>query len=415
MRSALKMQRRPSAMVWGLVAGLTLTDALLAQTYLAGGKAPRMFGTDMAVFEAGEARQDLPCKVEDVKPLLGFDLKFHAGYEVSVPMKELVGSENLLTVVFRVRPVDNPENERYFIQRVKVPEIEDDAKGDAQLQGQFDLGEGKYHVDWLMRDRAERVCSSSWDVSAELPGKDKQISMNLETAKVAPSDFEFFREDPPVQRQGGDATLNVKVMINFAPQKATSSTMKPVDTSALTSILRSISRDPRIGKFSLVVFNMQDQKVLYRSEAVDCFDFPKIGAAIDEIKLGTVDFKKLATKNSETEFLSDLLQKEVAGGGESGDPYDGLVFVGPKVLLDANVPQETLRSVGNVGFPVFYLNYNLYPQQIPWRDSIGHAVKFFRGQEYTISQPRDLWFAVSEMVERMGKAKTAKRTGQPAQ
>lgn len=415
MRSALKMQRRPSAMVWGLVAGLTLTDALLAQTYLAGGKAPRMFGTDMAVFEAGEARQDLPCKVEDVKPLLGFDLKFHAGYEVSVPMKELVGSENLLTVVFRVRPVDNPENERYFIQRVKVPEIEDDAKGDAQLQGQFDLGEGKYHVDWLMRDRAERVCSSSWDVSAELPGKDKQISMNLETAKVAPSDFEFFREDPPVQRQGGDATLNVKVMINFAPQKATSSTMKPVDTSALTSILRSISRDPRIGKFSLVVFNMQDQKVLYRSEAVDCFDFPKIGAAIDEIKLGTVDFKKLATKNSETEFLSDLLQKEVAVGGESGDPYDGLVFVGPKVLLDANVPQETLRSVGNVGFPVFYLNYNLYPQQIPWRDSIGHAVKFFRGQEYTISQPRDLWFAVSEMVERMGKAKTAKRTGQPAQ
>lgn len=415
MRNALGMQRRPSAMVWGLLAGLTLTDALLAQTFLAGGKTPRLFGTDMAIFEAGEARQDLPCKVEEVKPLLGFDLKFHSGYEVTVPMKELAGSENLLTVVFRVRPVDNPENERYFIQRVKVPEIEEDAKGDAQLQGQFDVGEGKYHVDWLMRDRAERVCSSSWDVSAELPIKDKQISMNLETLKVAPSDFEFFREDPPVQRNASDANLNVKVMINFAPQKASSSTMKPVDTSALTSILRSISRDPRIGKFSLVVFNMQDQKVLYRSEASDCFDFPKIGAAIDEIKLGTVDFKKLAAKNSETEFLSDLLQKEVGSGGDAGDPYDGLVFVGPKVLLDANVPQEALRSVGNVGFPVFYLNYNLYPQQIPWRDSIGHAVKFFRGVEYTISRPRDLWFAVSEMVERIGKAKTAKRTGQPAQ
>jgi hypothetical protein len=415
MRYAQGMQRRPSAKVLGLLSALTLTDALLAQTFLAGGKAPRLFGTDMAVFEAGEARQDLPCKVDEVKPLLGFDLKFHSGYEVTVPMKELAGGENLLTVVFRVRPADSPGNERYFIQRVKVPAIEEDAKGDAQLQGQFDVGEGKYHVDWLMRDRAERVCSSSWDVSAELPVKDKQMSMNLETANVAPSDFEFFREDPPVQRSTPDSGLNVKVMINFAPQRANSTAMKPVDTSALTSILRSISRDPRIGKFSLVVFNMQDQKVLYRSEASDCFDFPKIGAAIDEIKLGTVDFKKLGVKNSETDFLSELLQKEVPTSTEASENYDGLVFVGPKVLLDANVPQEALRSVGNVGFPVFYLNYNLYPQQIPWRDSIGHAVKFFRGVEYTISRPRDLWFAVSEMVERIGKAKQAKRSGQPAQ
>jgi hypothetical protein len=40
--------------------------------------------------------------------------------------------------------------------------------------------------------------------------------------------------------------------------------------------------------------------------------------------------------------------------------------------------------VGPVDFPLFYLNYNLYPAQIPWRDSISHAVKFFKGQEYTV-------------------------------
>jgi hypothetical protein len=386
------------------------------QTFLAGGKTPRLFGTDMAVFEAGEPRQDLPCKVEEVKPLLGFDLKFHAGYEVTVPMRELAGGgENLLTVVFRVRSLDNSEAERYFIQRVKVPALEEDAKGDAELQGQFDVGEGKYKVDWLMRDRAERVCSSSWNVEAELPSKDKQISMNLQTGAISPSDFEFFREDPPVQRGAGDSLLNVKVMINFAPQRANASTIKPVDVSALTSILRSISRDPRIGKFSLIVFNMQDQKVLYRKEGEGCFDFPSIGEAINEIKVGTVDARTLAVKNSETEFLSGLLQKELGGSAEASEAFDGLVFVGPKVLLDANVPQETLRAVGNVGYPVFYLNYNLYPQQIPWRDSIGHAVRFFRGVEYTISRPRDLWFAVSEMVDRIGKAKQAKRAGLPAQ
>jgi hypothetical protein len=55
------------------------------------------------------------------------------------------------------------------------------------------------------------------------------------------------------------------------------------------------------------------------------------------------------------------------------------------------------------------MNYNLYPQLTPWRDSISRAVRYFKGQEYTISRPRDLWFAVSEMVSRIVKLKAGKR------
>jgi hypothetical protein len=367
-----------------------------------------MFGTDMAVLEAGEPRQDLPCKVEEVKPVLGFDLRFHSGFEVSVPMSELAGSENLLTIVFRVKPEGKPEAERYFIQRVKVPQMEEDAKGDAFLTGGFDIGEGKYQVEWLMRDRAERVCSTSWKIEAEVPAKDKQIEMTASAETVMPSEQEHFQDDPPVARGSNDqAPLHVKVLINFAPQKARSATMQPVDTSALVSILRTISRDARVGKFSLVVFNLQDQKVLFRQDAADKIDFPKIGEALQALKLGTVDLKHLQVKNSETEFLSNLLQTEVGSDAK----FDGLIFAGPKALLDHNVPQETLRNVGSLEFPVFYLNYNLYPQQIPWRDSIGHAVKFFHGVEYTISRPRDLWFAVSEMVAKIGKSRDTKKMG----
>ncbi len=398
---------RTKAFSSGTLGCLIISGSLFGQGFLAGGKAPRMFGTDMAVLEAGDTRQDLPCKVDDVKPLLGFDLKFHAGFEVSVPMRELAGSENLLTIVFRVRPEGKPEADRYFIQRVKVPELDEEAKGEAFLQGGFDIGEGKYQVEWLMRDRAERVCSQVWKVEATLPAKDKQMEMNEPADTVEPSQFEQFHEEPPVSRNPNETPLSVKVLINFAPQRTRSATLQPVDTSALVSILRTISRDPRIGKFSLVAFNMQDQKILYKQENADRIDFPKIGEALRELKLGTVDLKKLAVKNSETEFLSELLQKELGGS----EVPDALIFAGPKVLLDQNVPQETLRSVGNVDYPVFYLNYNLYPQQIPWRDSIGHAVKHFRGVEYTISRPRDLWFAVSEMVQKIGKARQAKRAG----
>jgi hypothetical protein len=45
----------------------------------------------------------------------------------------------------------------------------------------------------------------------------------------------------------------------------------------------------------------------------------------------------------------------------------------------------------------------------PWRDAISAAVRFFKGQEYTISKPRDLWFAITELVGKVVKSKTEKR------
>ena len=132
---------------------------VLLNTSLSGG-AVRLLNSDQAVLEAGENRDDLPCSVVSLKPVLGFDLRFHSGYEVSVPLRELSGSENLLTILFRVSSLEPAGSPIYFIHRMKVPPIEDDAKGDAYFQGGFDLGEGKYKVEWLMRDRTERVCSS---------------------------------------------------------------------------------------------------------------------------------------------------------------------------------------------------------------------------------------------------------------
>lgn len=355
----------------------------------------------MAVLEAGDPRQDLPCAVVPVKPVLGFDLKFHAGYEVSVPLRELAGSENLLTVLFRVTPESTPDDPRYFVQKIRVPALDDDAKGEAALQGGFDVGEGKYKVEWLMRDRLERVCSNSWDVEAALSAKEKQIALAIQPGAIERSDMEQFKEEPPVERIATEPPLNIKVLVNFAPQNSRSATLRPSDTAALVSILRQISRDPHIGKFSLVAFNMQEQRILYRQESASRIDFPGLGEALSTIQLGTVDLKRLSQKNGDTEFLTNLIRTELV----ASDTPDALIFAGPKVMLDENIAQDTLREVGEVEYPVFYMNYNLYPTAVPWRDSISRAVRFFKGTEYTISRPKDLWLAVNEMVSRIVKLK----------
>ncbi len=390
-------------------AGFWMCAAPLSAQILVSGSGPggsvRIFNTDMAVLELREPRKDLPCAVVPVKPVLGFDLRFHAGYEVSVPLRDLAGSENLLTILFRVAPENRKDEYVYFTQRIRVPLIEEEARGDAYLQGSFDLGEGRYVVDWLMRDRSERVCSSYWDSESVLSPRDRQIPLALAPGVIQASENEQFKEEPPVERTPAEPPLNVKVLINFAPQNALSATLQPLDMSALISILRNIAREPRIGKFSIVAFNLQEQRVVYRQDNADRIDFPSLGEALNSLNLGTVDLKRLSQKHGETEFLTNLIVREV--GGESHP--DALIFAGPKAMLDANVQQDSLAGLGELDYPVFYMNYNLSPQTAPWRDAISHAVKFFKGQEFTISRPRDLWFAVTEMVSRIVKFRHGRR------
>jgi hypothetical protein len=392
---------------WSAGVFILATPALLAQTMIQGsGPAAtvRILNTDAAVLESQEVRKDLPCTVTPMKSALGFDLRFHAGYEVNVPLKELAGAENMLTMIFRVIPDNHKDEPLYFTQRFSVPAIEENAKGEAYLQGTFEVGEGKYHVDWLMRDRTERVCANSWEVEANLPAKDTQLALEITPGTIQPTERDSFREEPPVERQDKEAPLNVKVMVNFAPQNVQSATLQPLDVNALVSILRSISREPRITKFSIVAFNMQEQRVIYRQENTARIDFPALGDALSSLNLGTVDFKRLSQKHGETAFLANLITDEM-----KKDPPDAVIFASPKVMLDANIPPDSLKQLGDVDIPVFYMNYNLNPQANPWRDAIGNAVKHLKGFEYTISRPRDLGFAWAEIMSRIVKLKLGRK------
>lgn len=365
----------------------------------------KLLTSDAAVLETEEIKKDLPCTVTSVKPILGFDLRFHTGYDIVLPLKDVSGPGDLLTIVFRVTSDNAKDDPSYFSQKYNVPSIEADAKGEAYLQGGFDVGEGNYHVSWMMRDRLERVCASNWDIAATLPAKDQNMKLPIAANTIDVSEREFFKDEPPVTRLSTSDALNVKVLINFGPQRATAAAMQPIDTSALVSILRNISREPRIGKFSVVAFNMNDQRVVYRRENSSQIDFPELGKALSTLKLGMVDYKKLTDKRSETEFLTKLIQDELGH-----NTSDAVIFAGPKVMLDEAPAPDSFRELTASSFPVFYMNYNLLPQQNPWRDSIGTVVKRLRGYEYTISRPRDLWNAWSDIMGRIVKLKLVATT-----
>jgi hypothetical protein len=203
----------------------------------------------------------------------------------------------------------------------------------------------------------------------------------------------------------------VKVLVNFAPQDSASAAMQPADRDGLVAILRNIAREPRFAKFSVVAFNLQEQRVVYRQEGSEQIDFPALGDALRSLTYGTVQLKQLVQKHSDAEFLAGLLAHEM---GETRNQPDAVIIAGPKVTVEDSVPQDSLKPLGDLKFPVFYLNYSPNPAAAPWRDAIGGAVHYLKGAEFTISKPRDLFVAWGEIMGRIVKSKLG-RTAQSSQ
>lgn len=388
----------------GLLLAVLCSGTVCAQTELSlsrlGGLV-RIVNTDLAVLETADHRNDLACEVFPQKPEMGFDLKFHAAYRVSIPLRELSGTGDQLRILIRVTPLDQKENQLYLVDRFTVPPLEDEAKGEAVLPGGFVVGPGRYKVDWLMRDRSERVCSSHWDLDAHQDADKGDLPLTMAPNAVAQQPPEPFGEQAPVERAPAGKLLHAKILVNFSPTNPRESTLKPWDIDAIVSILRGIAREPQFGRFSLVAFNVQEERIIYREDNVERIDFPALGDAVRGIKLGRVDYRKLQDPQSDTRFLTSLLVEHL--GPQEPEP-DVVIIAGPKLMLEKKVSADALKQAGRVTCPVFYLNYNFNPRSNPWRDAIGSTMRLYRGLEYTISLPRDLGAALTDMMFRMTRS-----------
>src|SRR5437764_11044426 len=114
----------------------------------------------------------LPCTVLSYKPELGFDFRFHARYSVILRRKDLLKRGEVLTIVLRVSPEDDPEAPVRIVQHFQIPGFDKDPEGQWMVEGSFLLGVGQYRVDWQLKDTNERVCARYWDVETRIKGRD---------------------------------------------------------------------------------------------------------------------------------------------------------------------------------------------------------------------------------------------------
>lgn len=352
----------------------------------------RLRPTDIAVLEAKEPRQDLRCSVSQVKPVLDLDFNFHTGYRVGIPQGELVGT-NKLTVVFRVIPQGRPREVVYMTQWVDVPAA---GKGEKAFSGNFTLGSGKYHVDWLMRDEQQRVCAAFWDVESKVNPKDVLLREWIPTATVAPLE-PIFAEAPPVIRERDRPLPQISIIVSFDPPNPSSVRLDDRDLESLVTILRRTESDPRVETCSIIVCSLASQQILYQQKGAGRLYIPALGEALKSLKLGVIDAKRPAASNNPGQFAADLIREHMRT-----DSPDALVVIGRKATGEnPGVSRSALESLQSSSIPAFYLSYDAGRPPSFSRDLLSSIVKRLRGIEYRIVQPKDLFNAWSAVVSRL--------------
>ena len=210
---------------------------------------------------------------------MGFDLRFHSGYHVTVPVKVLADSGGRLQVLMRVTSTADCGKPVFLGHRATVRDFPQGTKGEGLLTGGFDLGLGRYHVDWMMRDDRRRVCSSHWELEAKLGRGQRNLPLTLEPNIVAGSAGDPSADEPPVERDPAQPP-HVKILLNLSPAKPQESILNPKDAMVLFSILRAITREPGISGFTLVAFDLRERKIFCQQENADKVDFDAQSKAV---------------------------------------------------------------------------------------------------------------------------------------
>jgi hypothetical protein len=392
---------RAVSSIWAIV--ILLAGACHAQPR----GAPRITPEELAVLDASTSRREFGCRFKKQSPMLGFDLRYQAGWEAEIKVNDLRVFNETFRIAMRVTPVAPAGEPLLLTDYAGLPPLDALAGQSLTTSGGFALGPGRYRADWFLRDSRNRVCSEHWTIEVKRKD-DLRIAIAPGVAEPSSPGRSFRRVDPePAQAQG--KPYHIKILANFSNTFPGRATLNQRDVSAVAAILRTIAREPRFARYSLAAFNMDEERVFYESTGTSRIDFPSLGRAIGELKLGVIDYQRLADKTSATKFLTRILTEHLDPQAERPD---AVLIVGPKFFLDRKVPQEALDAIAGARSPVFYLNYVGRPGLFPWRDALGDAVKKYGGKEFRITFPKDLGEALAEILHQVDThPNTAAATG----
>ncbi len=369
-----------------VVLALLLAAGGWAQTIIDPAKIPEK----LKRFALPADAKPLRCDASYLRPLLNYSFRFQAGYIVRVPMEQYQGPGHVWVILERITPEGDPAKAVYLGDKFMLPEV---PKTNVELPvvGGYLLGEGRYRVDWMMWDDLGRMVVKQWTLEAVRTYANRNVKMAIAPGTVA----EFSLRGAGTARPADDAAaIRLTVLMEAAPMSWRRVRLRATDQIMLLGGLSALLERVPAKWVRLVVFNLDQQRELYRKANFSLDDLDAVGQAINQTELGRVDYHVLQRPKGHLDFLAGLLNREVR---ETEAP-DVVLVLGPRPHFTEKIPARALEKT--VGTPRFlYLQFQPFLRtRAEAPDTIQSAVKSMRGRTLVISTPADFAKGI-ELVE----------------
>jgi hypothetical protein len=283
----------------------------------------------------------------------------------------------------------------YLANVIRLPDVPDKTRIVAEIGGGFLVGEGRYDVQWVMADDAGRICRKSWSFDAHLRRGERAVRVAM--APHTASGFTWFTRPDAARNQDDARPLRLTVLLHAAPVSLRRTTLRASDSVLLVSLLSSLLERLPARAVRLVVFNLDQQKELFRQDLFTPTTLDQVAQSINEVQLGVVDYRVLQNRRGHVDLLTDMVNREL----QAKEPSDVVLFLGPAARYGDKVPPAALEPAGAAAPQFYYLQYRpFYRASSNFPDIIALALRKLRGRTVTIHTPGEFAKAIQQVERR---------------
>ncbi len=346
---------------------------------------------------AAVAPPELKCSGETFGPFLDFEFRFFAGLQIGVPAKHYRGHKPSFELLVTVTPVEGTPGRpaELFDRFGATQEVPGDVKGEMIVNPSFSMGEGRYRVDWRLKDDRGQSCSGSRKLKASLSRGQKTVSLTLQPGQIIESAVYLFRSEPPVARPHLTAPKRLKIFVSMDIRRRRGQVVRPslLRLHPHFSAVRQLARSRVFNEFSVVLFSFEDQQILHRQDYAPAIDFRPMRFSLEKLNPQTVDINQLG-RGREMDYFESMLSVELL----TGEPPDAVVFVGQETHFGRQVSEFMRGRLRQTEAAFAFLDTS----RLAWKGAMGNVVRAVRGQEYRLRQPSDLSKALAAIERGLG-------------
>jgi hypothetical protein len=326
----------------------------------------------------------LRCDVNSIPPRMSFGFRLQTGYVFRIPMSQYTGPGHEWDILARITPEAGGQPV-YLGAGLRLPNVPK-TNQTVEWGGFYWIGEGRYRVEWMLMDEAHRICRKQWNVDARLSQNERGLTGGMPAGAVAPVSFRRWSRQE-TDAAGTPVLRRLTVLLHAAPLFPRLTRFRAQDRLVLLGSLASLLEGLRAKSVRLVIFNLDQQRELFRRDDFTPEAFDQAVQSMDNVQLQLVNYEILQNRRGPVDLLAKLFNQEI----NAQDPSDAVVVLGPPTRYSDKVETALDARQGSPQF--FYLQSKPY-YGADFPDSIESTVKRLKGRKIVMHTPEEFAKAI---------------------